>query len=235
MFPAPRHAPFCLQPLTQAGGCGLQRLQPGVVVQGVVCLCGQGPFRSLGVQAAGSHLRRDTVPRHDARHAGFKGRSDHAQAVALSLCRRAHDDRTVQYKKGRTSGLRRPLCRPDARHNGRVGQTVQRGLALRGGKGAVSQQTAIQRAVRAKDLPTEPRRKLRQQRRAWQQNFPAELVGVGQRHTVGGKYRRDRGFAAAAAPRDAQGDHRSITRKAAARIRRLYTAMDRPSFCGQRA
>ena len=41
--------------------------------------------------------------------------------------------------------------------------------------------------------------------------------------------------AAAAAPCDAQGNHRSITRKAAARIRRLYTAMDRPSFCGQRA
>ena len=213
----------------------MQRLQPGVVVQGVVCLCGQGLFRGLSVQSAGGHLRRDAVPRHDTRHAGFKRCSDHAQAVALSLCRRAHDDRTVQHKKGRSGGLCRLLCRTDARHDGGVGQTVQRGLALRGGKGAVSQQTAVQRAVRAEDLPAEPRRKLRQQRRTGQQNFPAELVGVCQRHAVGGKYRCDRGLAAAAAPRDAQCDHRSITRKAAARIRRLYTAMDRPSFCGQRA
>ena len=30
-------------------------------------------------------------------------------------------------------------------------------------------------------------------------------------------------------------DHSLITRKAAARIRRLYTAMERPSFLGQRA
>ena len=126
----------------------MQRLQPGVVVQGVVCLCGQGLFRGLSIQAAGSHLRRDAVPRHNARHAGFKGCSDHAQAVALGLRRRAHDDRTVQYKKGRTSGLSRLLCGADACHDGGVGQTVQRGLALRGGKGAVSQQTAVQRAVR---------------------------------------------------------------------------------------
>ena len=53
--------------------------------------------------------------------------------------------------------------------------------------------------------------------------------------TVGRKRRRDRGFAAAAAARDAKRDHSLITRKAAARIRRLYTAMERPSFCGQRA
>ena len=43
---------------------------------------------------------------------------------------------------------RRLLCRTDARHDGGVGQAVQRSLALRGGKGADSQQTAIQRAVR---------------------------------------------------------------------------------------
>ena len=181
----------------------MQRLQPGVVVQGVVRLCGQGLFRGLGVQAAGSHLRRDAVPRHDARHAGLKGRGDHAQAVALGLRRRAHDDRPVQHKKGRSGGLCRLLCRADACHDGGVGQAVQRGLALRGGKGTVSQQAAIQRTVRAEDLPAEPCRKLRQQRRAGQQDLPAELVGVCQRHAVGGKYRRNRGLAAAAAPRDA--------------------------------
>ena len=129
--------------------------------------------------------------------------SDHAQAVTFSLCRSTHDDRTVQHKKGRSGGLCRLFCRTDARHDGGVGQAVQCSLAFRGGKGAVSQQTAVQRAVRAEDLPAEPRRQLRQQRRAGQQDFPAELVGVGQRHAVGGKYRRDRGLAAAAAPRDA--------------------------------
>ena len=71
--------------------------------------------------------------------------------------------------------------------------------------------------------------------RRWPEGDGESFGGVCQRHAVGGKYRCDRGLAAAAAPCDAQGDHRSITRKAAARIRRLYTAMDRPSFCGQRA
>ena len=91
----------------------------------------------------------------------------------------------------------------DAADDLRVGQRVERSFPLGRCKGAVSQQTAVQRAIRAEDLPAEPRRQLRQQRRTGQQNFPAELVGVRQRHTVGGKYRRDRGFAAAAAPCDA--------------------------------
>ena len=119
----------------------------GIVAQHIVCLRGEGAFRCLGVQAAGGHLGRDAVPGHDAGHTGLKRCRDHAQAVALGLRRSPHDDRAIQHEQRCTGILCCLLCRTDAAHDLRVGQAVQRRLAFRGGKGAVSQQAAVQCAV----------------------------------------------------------------------------------------
>ena len=93
----------------------------------------------------------------------------------------------------------------------------------------------VQAAVGIQDICPEPLGQHWQQRRTGQQDLAGDLVGIHQRDTMGGKYRRHSRFAAAAAAGDPKRDHSWITRNAAARIRRLYTAMDRPSFLGQRA
>ena len=98
-----------------------------------------------------------------------------------------------------------------------------------------AQQAAVQAAVGIQDICPEPLGQHWQQRRTEQQDLAGDLVGIHQRDTMGGKYRRHSRFAAAAAAGDPKRDHSWITRNAAARIRRLYTAMDRPSFWGQRA
>ena len=116
-----------------------------------------------------------------------------------------------------------------------MGDAVQRRLPLRGGKGAVCQQAAVQAAVGIQDICPEPLGQHWQQRRTGQQDLAGDLVGIHQRDTIGGKHRRYSRFAAAAAAGDSKRDHSWITRNAAARIRRLYTAMDKPPFFGQRA
>ena len=116
------------------------------------------------------------------------------------------------------SGL---FCGTDAADDLRMGQRVQRRLPLGGRKGAVGQQAAVKGAVCPYNIRPEALRQLGQQRRAGKQDLAGELVGVCQRDVPGRKNRGDGGFAAAAAAGDAQRHHSSITRNAAARIRRL--------------
>ena len=85
--------------VTELVCCLRQRLAGGGVGQDVVCPGGQHSLRRLSVEAAGGHLRRDAVPGRDALHADFKRCRDHAELVALGLCRRADDDRAVQHKE----------------------------------------------------------------------------------------------------------------------------------------
>ena len=143
------------------------------------------------------------------------------QPVTFRFRLRAHNDSPIQHKEAVSSFLRRLFRCPDAAEDFRVGQRVQRPLALRRCKGPVCQQAAVQRAICPEDIVPEPLRQLGQQWRAREQDLPGHLIGIGQRDTVCSKNRRDRGFSAAAAARNAQRDHSLITRNAAARIRRL--------------
>ena len=129
---------FCQKLCAELLCRSLQMCKAGIVAQHIVCLRGEGAFRCLGVQAAGGHLGRDAVPGHDAGHTGLKRCRDHAQAVTLGLRRSPHDDRAIQHEQRCTGILCCLLCRTDAAHDLRVGQAVQRRLAFRGGKGAVS-------------------------------------------------------------------------------------------------
>ena len=155
--------------------------------------------------------------------------------VALFFRIGAHDHGSVYHKKrcsGFSGGLLQSADPPDDlwKHEG-----IQCGFSFRRSKGAICQQAAVQAAVGIQDICPEPLGQHRQQRRTGQQDLAGDLVGIHQRDTMGGKHRRHSRFAAAAAAGDPKRDHSWITRNAAARIRRLYTAMDRPSFFGQRA
>ena len=155
--------------------------------------------------------------------------------VALFFRIGAHDHGSVYHKKrcaGFPGGLLQSADPPDdlRKHEG-----IQSSLSFRRSKGAVCQQAAVQAAVGIQDICPEPLDQHRQQRRTGQKDLAGDLVSIHQRDTMGGKHRRHGRFAAAAAAGDSKRDHSRITRNAAARIRRLYTAMDRPSFLGQRA
>ena len=155
--------------------------------------------------------------------------------VALFFRISAHDHGSVYHKKrcsGFPGGLLQSADPPD---DLRKHERIQSGLSFRRSKGAVCQQAAIQAAVGIQDICPEPLGQHWQQRRTGQQDLAGDLVSIHQRDTMGGKHRRHGRFAAAAAAGDPKRDHSWITRNAAARIRRLYTAMDRPSFLGQRA
>ena len=236
-FPCPQRSlnGYRMEPGRQGLGFLVQLLPRAVVVQHDVRPGRQRRLGQLGVQPAAGHLGADAVPGHDPLHAHFIGGCDHDQAVPDAVDDAAHQHRPVDDKEGAARLQGRLAGGFDPADDGRVGDGVQGGLALGGGKGPVGQQPPVQNAVPAQNVAAEARSQLRQHRGAGLQHLPGDLVGVGHRHPVGRKAGGHGGLAASAAAGDAYRHHSATTRNAAARIRRLYTAMETPSFRGQRA